>query len=274
VAESGVDGMDLATELAKVDPSPAVQTEVAGYLEFRKASRHLADLMSAAKDETWALLASRGYDSDIADPEITERLRQERIKQYTAATTPSDRLNILLEQPRSAERGAGIAEAISDPTFAIREQHGASSIFQAQRRAPSAVALGSRQRIERRLELPFRPGELFTEIAIEDDGPVAAAVLDLEGAQRDESAIGLLAGPKTVGQLIGRFLDQAVAMRNDPGNKETYERFRRTRARIAATRPAPFIEAILSRAETDGTAEIYFLADLVAAQGTRTTLMR
>jgi hypothetical protein len=265
VAESGVDGMDLATELAKVDSSPAVQAEVAGYLEFRRASHHLADLMSAAKDETWGLLASRGYATDIADPAIAERLKQERIKQYAAAATPSDRLNILLEQPPSAERDAGVAEAISDPTFAMREQHSASSIFQAQRRAPSAVALGLRQRIERRLELPFRPGELLTEIAVEDDGPVAAAVLDLDGAQRDESAIGLLAGPKTVGQLIGRFLEQAAAMRNDPGNKETYEGFRRTKARIAATRPAPFIEAILGRAETDETAEIYSLADLVAA---------
>jgi hypothetical protein len=267
VAESGVDGMDLATELAKVDPSPAVQAEVAGYLEFRRASRHLADLMSAANDETWGLLASRGYASDIADPAIAERLKQEQSKQYKAATTPSKRLNILLEQPPSAERDTGIADAISDRSFAMREQHSASSIYQAQRRAPSAVARGLRQRIEQGLELPFRPGELLAEIAVEDDGPVAAAILDLDGAQKDESAIGLLAGPKTVGQLIGRFLEQAVAMRNDPRDKEAYEGFRRTKARLAATRPAPFIEAVLERAETDDTVEIYFLADLVAAHG-------
>jgi hypothetical protein len=267
VAESGVDGMDLSTELAKADPSPAVQAEVAGYLEIRRASRHLADLMSAAKDETWGLLASRGYASDIADPMIAERLKQERVRQYKAATTPSDRLNILLEQQPGSERDTGIADAISDPSFAMREQHSASSIFQAQRRAPAAVALALRHRIEQRLELPFRPGELLTDLAVEDDGPVAAAVLDLEGAQKDESAVGLLAGPKMVGQLIDRFLKQAVAMRNDPRDKENYEGFRRTKARIGATRPAPFIEAILSRAETDDTVEIYFLADLVAAHG-------
>ncbi len=267
VSESGVDGMDLATELAKVDPSPVVQAEVAGYLEFRRANRHLADLMSAAKDETWALLASRGYASDIADPAIAERLKQERLKQYNAATTPSERLGILLEQPQSAERDAGIADAISDPSFSMREQHSPSSIYRAQQRAPSAVSQGLHRRIEKGLELPFRPGELLTEMAVEDDGPVAAAILDLEGAQKEESAIGLLAGPKTVGQLIGDFLEQAVSMRHDPRNKQTYEGFRRTKARLAATRPAPFIEAILDRAETDDTVEIYFLADLVAAHG-------
>jgi hypothetical protein len=262
VAESGVDGMDLATELAKLDPSPAVQSEVAGYLEFRRASGHLADLMSAAKDETWGLLASRGYASDVADPTIAERLKQERIKQFEAATTPSDRLSILLEQPPSAERDTGIADAISDPLFAMREQHSASSIFRAQRRAPAAVAVGLRQRIERRLELSFRPSELLSEIPVDDDGPLAAAVLDFGGTQRDESALGLLAGPKTAGQLIDRFLGLAVAMRNDRNNKAAYEDFNRTKARISATRPAPFIEAILNRAETHDTVEIYFLADL------------
>jgi hypothetical protein len=267
VAESGVDGMDLATELAKVDSSSAVQAEIAGHLEFRGASRHLADLMSAAKNETWGLLATRGYASDISDPAIAERLKQERIKQYEAATTPQDRLNILLEQPPSPRRDKGIADAISNQSFATREQHDAHSIFQAQRRAPAAVALGLRQRIERRLELPFRPGELLTDLAVEDDGPVAAAVLDLDGAQKDESALGLLAGPKTVGQLIERFLGLALAMRSDPRDKAIYEGFRRVKARIAAARPAPFIEAILNRAETDDTVETYFLADLVAALG-------
>ena len=267
VAESGVDGMDLATELAKVDPSPAVQAEVAGYLEFRRASRHFADLMSAAKDETWSLLATRGYASDIADPAIGERLKLERIKQYEAATTPQDRLIILLEQPPGAERDKGVADAISDPSFAMREQNSVHAVFQAQRRAPEAVALGLCQRIERRLELPFRPGELLANLAVEDDGPVAAAVLDLDGAQKEESALGSLAGPKTVGQLIDQFLGLAIAMRSDPRDKAVYEAFRRTKARIAATRPVPFIEAILNRAETDDTSEIYFLADLVAAHG-------
>ena len=156
----------------------------------------------------------------------------------------------------------------------MREQHGASSIFQAQQRAPSAVALGLRQRVERRLELPFRPGELLTEMAVEDDGPVAAAVLNLDGAQKDESAIGLLAGPKTVRQLIGRFLEQAVAMRKDPRDRATYEGFRRMKARIVATRPAPFIEAILSRPETTTGSKSISWPILFRLTGTRTIRMR
>jgi hypothetical protein len=41
-SESGVDGMDLATELAKSDPSPHIQAEVVQYLQFRRADRHVA----------------------------------------------------------------------------------------------------------------------------------------------------------------------------------------------------------------------------------------
>jgi hypothetical protein len=219
-------------------------------------------------DRLLTLMASGARDlMDRIAAQPAEEMRGERIKQFEAATTASKRLDILLEQPPSAERDTGIANAISDASFAMREQHSASTIFRSQRRAPAAVALGLRQRIERRLELPFRPAELLTEIGVDDDGLLAAAVLDIDGAQKDESSLGLLAGPKTVGQLIDRFLRLAVAMRSDPSEKATYEGFHRTKARIGATRPAPFMEAILNRAETDNTVEIYFLADLVAAHG-------
>src|SRR5262249_55694574 len=60
-SESGVDGMDLATEFAKTDPSPKVQMEVVDSLLFRRADRHVANLLSAAHNETWALVAKRGF---------------------------------------------------------------------------------------------------------------------------------------------------------------------------------------------------------------------
>jgi hypothetical protein len=72
-SESGVDGMDLATDLAATDPSPKVQAEVVESLQFRRADRHVASLLAAARDETWALVAKRGYADEIG---VTARFVQ------------------------------------------------------------------------------------------------------------------------------------------------------------------------------------------------------
>lgn len=61
-SKSGVDGMDLATELAKTDLSSKVQADVVGWLLSRRADRHVANLLAVAHNETWALVAQRGAD--------------------------------------------------------------------------------------------------------------------------------------------------------------------------------------------------------------------
>jgi hypothetical protein len=73
-SESGVDGMDLATDLAIADPSPKIQAEVVQYLQFRRADRHVARLLNNALDETWALIAKPGYAEEIRDPIAAARL--------------------------------------------------------------------------------------------------------------------------------------------------------------------------------------------------------
>src|SRR5207244_2868302 len=79
-SESGVDGMDLATVLAAADPSPKVQLEVVEALQFRRADRHVARLLAAAHDETWGLVAQRGYADEIRDTAAAARLRSEHDK--------------------------------------------------------------------------------------------------------------------------------------------------------------------------------------------------
>ena len=75
-SESGVDGIDLATDLAKIDPSPEVQADVVGWLLFRRADRHVASLLSVAHEETWGLVAQRGYTEQIRDAAAIARLRR------------------------------------------------------------------------------------------------------------------------------------------------------------------------------------------------------
>ena len=148
-SESGVDGMDLATQLAKTDPSPKVQADVVGWLLFRRADRHVASLLAAAHDETWTLVAQRGYAGEIRDTAAAARLRSERDKELALATEPVDRLRLLLEQSTdSPGRDTGITAAIADARFPVRDQHGSSSLYYAQQRASAAVLQGLRQRLK------------------------------------------------------------------------------------------------------------------------------
>ena len=262
--KSGVDGMELATELAKTDPSPRVQAAVVQYLQFRRADRHVVDLLQSARDETWALVAERGYAEDISDPTAISRLRAERDKALAKATGPAERLRLLIEQPAGHPgRDADIAAAVADPNFPIRDQQASTSLHLAQEHAGAAVIEGVRQRVENGLEVPHHAEGLLASLGVIDDGPVAARILD----DREVGIVVILAGPKTVVALVDKFLACAKglkAARNDEGLNDTYQRLS---DRIAATRGTSFINAIKARGNTDDVQIISALATLIAHHG-------
>jgi hypothetical protein len=266
--ESGVDGLDLATEIAKKDPSAKVQAEVVQYLQFRRADRHVADLMSAAHDETWALVAKRGYADEINDPDISARLQQARTKALAEAATPVERLRLLLEQ--SAEfsgRDAAIAAAIADPAFPVRDQHAGSSIYHAQERAPAAVLQGLRKRLEHGLELPFHAEDFLEQLDVTDEGPIATAILDVSDDKGVRNPIAVMAGPKTVAALVDRYLASTKAARLDRANQPLWDERRRLSDRLAETRSPLLIAAVIKRANTSDVEHIQAFAELIDRHG-------
>lgn len=267
-SESGVDGMELATELAKADPSPKVQAEVVQYLLFRRAERHAIALLAAAHEETWALVASRGYGDEVSDPVTVKRLAHERAKIIAAAKTPTERLRFLLDDSASdPDRDAKIAAAIADPDFPVKHGQGGTSLQFAQERAPAAVLQGLKQRIEAGLELPFHADDFLDQLDVVDDGPIAAVILDTSRDDRADNKLAVLAGPKTTGVLIDKFLGCAVALRADRNNKQLSDEYHQLKTRVRTTRPSAFVEAFIARADTDHLTLIYGLCDLAAAHG-------
>ena len=267
-SESGVDGMELATELAKVDPSPKVQAEVVEHLLFRRADRHVANLLAKAHDETWALIAERSYANEIRDPSIAGRLRTEVEKILVASTHPGQRLGLLLRQSSSnPERDAGIAAAIADPQFPVRNQQGGTSIYLAQQHAPAAVLQGLRRRLEDGLELPFHASDLLKQMEVTDEGPVPTSILDIASDSRDVNAAAVMAGPNTVAALIDKYLECVSALKGDRGNRAVNELYHRLQKRIAATRAPFFLAAVTSRAHADDPDIIGSLAALISAHG-------
>jgi hypothetical protein len=267
-SESGVDGMDLAAELAKADPSPQVQAVVIQNFQFRHAARHVADILASAHDETWALLAKRGFADDIYDPAAMTRLQIERDKAFALATDPLERFRLLLDQPPNHPgRDAAIAAAIADPKFPVRDQHGGASLYLAQERAPTAILQGLRQRLEAGLQLPFHADDLLREIEVIDVGPIATRILDVSHDDRDTDRIAVVAGPKTVNALVDHYLTRAQALKSDRGNRDLNDEYNRLRSRISATRAPSFVAALMIHANSADPLIVASLASLVSFHG-------
>jgi NACHT conflict system protein len=266
--QSGVDGLELATELAKRDGSPKLQAEMIAYLQFRRADRHAASLLNGASDETWALVAKRGYIEEIRDPALVSRLQVEREKLLAKATEPLERLRLLLDQPPSYPGWAsGIAGAIADPRFPVRDQLSGTSLYYAQKRAPAAVLDGLRQRLVAGLELPFHTDDFLNKMDVEDGGTIASRILDTSEDDRRGDAIASLAGPNTIKTLIERILTCQRAQRADRTNRQLADEYHRLRSRISATRVPQFIAALISHADTSDIQVIATLATLVSVHG-------
>ncbi|HTT82687.1 MAG TPA: hypothetical protein VMF67_04340, partial [Rhizomicrobium sp.] len=92
----GMDGLDLATAIAKTDGDPEVKAAVAEALSFRRADRHVADLLSDAGDATYDILAKSGHIEDVAIEAVQRGLEAARDRRKAAGVTADERLQVLL----------------------------------------------------------------------------------------------------------------------------------------------------------------------------------
>jgi hypothetical protein len=265
-----INGIALATELAKTDTSANVQLAVIEALQFRRANRHVTELLGAAADGVWPLLAARGYIDEIADVAAAHRLRRERQRQIAAEGNPLRRLSLLLESEGStaadAEKITAIIEAAD---FPVRDQHAAWSLNQAFKRYAEAVETALLHRLAAGRELPFDADEMLASAAAVDDGPIAAAAVAPDPSRRIGTAAAMVVGPNTTGTMI----DTAIALSEEMNSSRTNatqaarDRFYELLHRISVTRPSAFGQAVLDRASTGSLPRIRMLADLVARHG-------
>lgn len=264
-SESGVDGMDMATEIAKADPSPRVQAEVIQHLQFRRADRHVAELLERAHDATWSLVAKRTGPNEIANPDTAARLREERQKALQETSSPLEQIRLLLDQSAdSLDRDAAIAAVIADPNFPTRDQNTGSLLFFAQEQTPRAVLDGFRRRLEAGLELPFHAEDLLSQLPVTDHGQIPEAVLDLTEGRRNANIAAMVVGPRTVGTLIDRCLESLKTARHD---RSAADRYHQLESRVEATRPSSILSAVMARADTMDATVISGLSSLISRHG-------
>jgi hypothetical protein len=265
-SNSGFEGMDLARALAKADPSAEVRAEVISSLQFRRADRHVTELLADAREDVWSLMAAKGYPDKFADPEANERLRRARERVLANETDLARRLGVLVAAADDGEWvEPQIADVVAAPDFPVGSGDNRWSVHRAYQRFPAAVAAGLVRRLANGLELPFGAEDLVADVATVDEGPIAAAALDLSTNRRIGDAAATLVGPITVGALIEalrvtrRKLSALTGREAEPARARYWQLV----GRIADTRPSCFAEAVLAQPAFTTSEEIGMIADVL-----------
>lgn len=264
---SGMDGIQLATDIARNDSSAAVQIAVAEALLFRRADRLAATVLRQASDEVWRAVADKGhYVARMTEPDVASRLQKERAASINAEQDPLRKLAMLLEEAANgADVGSDISSLLQQPEFPGRDEYG--GVSRAYQLYPREVNTAFAARIEAGREVPFWALEVVraANIAI-DDGALVDLVLRPDTSRAVGNAAAIVAGPRIVSRLIDEIVRAHAALEamSPPINEQTRERFWRLAELIANANDAALVAALLARPATDVPSEIALLADQLA----------
>ena len=263
---SGIDGMDLATTVAKADPDPELKVSVADALAFRRADRHLADLLSDADDSVYDLLVRKGHIDDIEDSNVQERLSAARARQKAAGVSPRERLRAMLTEEPSDSASSEVVALIVSLDMDRRNDHDRDLIWQINERHPKALAEGVLGRLRAGKELFYGADDILASAAyaLEDGQLLDKALAETNPHDDIADAACSVLGPEAVGKLVDAYLDARSKLRDRAGtyDQAASDRYAALRQRLAHTQGASLVAAVLARADTAKDIELADLSEL------------
>lgn len=266
-SNSGMDGLDLACVIARDDPDPEVQASVIDALAFRRADRHVEDVLSKAGDKTFDLIARKGFIDNVDDDLVKKRLAAARKRQVAQETWTYDRLRVILYAPEGEDHSAEVADVISKMEIERRQDPEVQLIYDVRNRYPGAVAEGVLSRVRAGRTLFYGADDILASagFALEDDVLIQLALADpVLHDDRADAAASVL-GPEAVGRLVDALLDVgsrlSVDGKYDQAASEIYSGLQ---TRIAHTPGASLVAAVVARSERASNEQMARLASLLS----------
>ena len=272
IASNGdMDGIELATTLAKNDASSEVKISIIESLVFRRADRFATEILETASDEVWCALAKKWHPNDFADPDVSARMEKEAAELLSTETDFSRILSTLLRPSnRDTETGPKVQELVEKIDFSEKTQDNMWLVHRAHELYPEEVVGALVSLLEHGKPVPFGTDEMLrvSKVVI-DDGPIADRVLQHSGEGRKADAAVSIVGPATVGKLIDRTFAVYARRRANCGrfDKALRDEYHTLLDCISGTKTEVFIQAILERGDTEQPEEISILADLMSRHG-------
>jgi hypothetical protein len=265
-SHSGMDGLDLATAIARDDPDPEVQESVVDALAFRRADRHAVEVLRKAGDKTFDSIARGGLFDDVTDEHVRKGLAAARQRQTAEGLSDFDRLRAIAYANGGQDRSANLRDIVS--TMKIeRQRDEIQLVYQARNRYPRAVADGLLARVRTGRTLFYGADEILASagFVLEDDALLEVALAETSRHDDRAEAAASVLGP----QAVGRMIDALFELRTRLGRGGNYDRaaseaYHGLQSRIAHTPGASLVPAVQVRSAEAGNEQITFLADLLS----------
>ena len=266
-ANSGMDGLDLAAAVAKADPDSEVKATVVDAFAFRRADRHVADVLQGADDKTFDLLAHKGLIDDVTNEAVKAGLAAARERVRKEGVRPYDQMYSLVYGRGDDDRSAELVTVIAEMEIDKKQEGAISLIYEAAKRFPRAVADGIQRRVREGRTLPYHAPELMagSGFAFEDDA-LRDIVLEADCFDDRANTASSVLGPQAVGRMIERMFEakKLILDANGKYDQAAGDYYHAIQNRIGHTQTASLLAAIATRSAQADHQEMAQLADLIS----------
>jgi hypothetical protein len=265
-AHGGVDGLDLAAAIAKTDTNSAIKAKVVETFWFRRADRHVIDVLRDADDETLDLLAHTEHITDVKDEAVKAKLVAAHERQIRKGIDPYRQIYSLARGSQDVDQSKKLETLIAEIEIDNKNEGAVNAIYEAQNRYPQAVANGVLRRIQGGLALPYRAHDLLVGSNFNiEDSEIYKIALEADSFDNRANAAASVLGPLSIIQLIKATLEVKNLIRGEDGKYDQIagNRYRAMRGRFAFTQSANLLAAISSLSKEADTQEIPEFADLI-----------
>lgn len=263
--ESGFDGMELATSIALTDPTPEVVAEVLLALVFRRADRHVAQILAKASDAVWAQVAVRLDPENFEDPAHAARVRAEKKKRADESSDPIRKLWRLVESgEHDASSREEFLQLLQSTELNRNEQRVYNVLQEGAKIYPQEMAQAFWIQAQKGMRPPVDIAEtLSLHESFDEDGAIADIVLGNTHTAELAGIASALASPSSILKILDAILSP---------EQERGDRLRVLQALVANSRDRAFFTALLSLAHTVNARQAGLLAELLVQrqEGDRT----
>jgi hypothetical protein len=262
-SRSGMDGLDLATDIAADDPEPEVKSSVIDALAFRRADRHVAAILRKADEKTFDLVSHRGLIDEVDDKDVRQGIEAARKRLAAEGASVEDRLRRIAYAEAHEDRSAELTTIISTMEIDKRQDARVRLIYEARNRYPRAVADGLLARVRAGRKLFYGADDILASagFVIEDEELLNLALANPASDDTQADAAASVLGPVAVGKMLDRLLTLAPHIRTDRPTSEAYSALDR---RIAHVPGESLVEAIAERSPTLDSEQMARFASLLS----------
>lgn len=264
----GFDEIELSASLAVIDKSPQVIVEILESLHFRHAHRHVKEILHAASDEVWKLIASKDYPRTFKDSEQNERLTKMRDTLIASEKDPIKIINYLTEYCTNLEGvEERIIQLISSEEFPVENNNVPFCLEKAFKIYPQAIVSAIIKRISESKKIPYGVEEYLNNVPLVDEGPIIESILNPSCHKFTVRAVCKVLGPLAVEKILDALFAMNEKFCDHKLTSEETTEYHRLFGIILLSPLPSFLSVFIKRSDTEEVDQIELMTDLLFRHG-------